>query len=49
MPLMERKHRLLPCQNINATKTVAVTFGFFCGLTGMIAGYFEILQGNIPW
>ena len=47
MPPMERKNKLPPCQNINAIRTVAVTFGFFCGLTGMIAGYFEILQGNI--
>ena len=47
MPPKERNNKLSLYQNINATRTIAVAFGFFCGLTGMIAGYFEILQGNI--
>ena len=34
-------------QNINATKTVVAAFGILCGLTGMIAGYFEMLQGYV--
>jgi hypothetical protein len=34
-------------QNINATRIVASSFGVLCGLTGMIAGYFEMLQGNV--
>jgi hypothetical protein len=33
-------------KNINATRTVVVAFAMLCGVTGIIAGYFEILQGN---
>ena len=28
-------------------RRVVAAFGFLCGLTGIIAGFFEILQGNI--
>ena len=34
-------------QNINAIRTVVAALGILCGLTGMIAGYFEILQGHV--
>ena len=34
-------------KNINATRTVVVAFAMLCGVTGLIAGYFEILQGNV--
>ena len=30
----------------NATRITATGFGILCGLTGLIAGFFEILQGN---
>ena len=32
--------------NINAIKIVASLFGVLAGLTGLIAGFFEVLQGN---
>ena len=34
-------------KNINATRIVVVAFAMLCGFTGIIAGYFEILQGNV--
>ena len=33
--------------NVNGTRLVVAAFGILCGLTGIIAGCFEILQGNI--
>ena len=33
--------------NINGTKLVVAAFGILCGSTGIIAGFFEIRQGNI--
>ncbi len=33
-------------QNFNGTRVVIAGFGILCGLTGIIAGFFEILQGN---
>jgi len=33
-------------KNINATRIVVAAFAMLCGLTGITAGYFEILQGN---
>ena len=33
--------------NVNGTRVVVAAFGILCGLTGIIAGIFEILQGNI--
>ncbi|MFX0124603.1 MAG: hypothetical protein ACFFAE_13305 [Candidatus Hodarchaeota archaeon] len=30
----------------NGTRVVVAAFGILCGLTGIIAGFFEILQGN---
>jgi len=44
---MKPKNSKLKCQHINATRISASAFGVFCGLTGIIAGYFEILQGNL--
>ena len=34
-------------QNINATRTVVAAFSILCGCTGIIAGFYEILQGNV--
>ena len=34
-------------KNINATRVVVAAFAMLCGFTGIIAGYFEILQGNV--
>ena len=34
-------------QNINATRIVVAAFAMLCGFTGIIAGIFEILQGNV--
>ncbi|MFX0050059.1 MAG: hypothetical protein ACFFAJ_06145 [Candidatus Hodarchaeota archaeon] len=34
-------------QKINGTRVAVGAFGILCGLTGIIAGYFEIHQGNI--
>jgi len=33
-------------QKINGMRVVVAAFGIFYGLTGVIAGFFEILQGN---
>jgi hypothetical protein len=33
--------------DVNGTRLVVASFGILCGLTGIVAGYFEILQGNI--
>jgi len=44
---IKRKNSKPVWQNINATRTVVAAFGILCGLTGMIAGYFEILQGHV--
>jgi len=44
---MKPKNSKLKWQHINATRISASAFGVFCGLTGIIAGYFEILQGNV--
>jgi hypothetical protein len=34
-------------RNINGIRIVVAAFGILCGLTGIIAGYFEIRQGSI--
>ncbi len=34
-------------KSIEGTRAVVAAFGILCGLTGMIAGVFETLQGNI--
>lgn len=34
-------------QNFHGIRAVVAAFGILCGLTGMIAGFFEIRQGNI--
>jgi len=44
---MKPKNSKLKWQNINATRISVSAFGVFCGLTGIVAGYFEILQGNV--
>jgi hypothetical protein len=35
-------------KSINGTRVVVAAFGIFAGITGIIAGVFEILQGDIP-
>ncbi len=32
---------------MKATRIVVIAFAMLCGITGIIAGYFEILQGNV--
>ena len=34
-------------RDIKGTRLVVAAFGILCGLTGIIAGFFEVLQGNI--
>ena len=34
-------------RDIKGTRLVVAAFGILCGLTGIIAGFFETLQGNI--
>jgi len=34
-------------QDVNGTRVVVAAFGILCGLTGIMAGFFEIQQGNI--
>ncbi len=34
-------------RNVNGTRVVVIAFAILCGLTGIIAGIFEVLQGNI--
>jgi hypothetical protein len=36
----------LKWDNFNGTRVVVAAFGILCGLTGIIAGWFEINQGN---
>ena len=38
---------LSEAEDMKATRIVVVAFALLCGLTGIIAGYFEILQGNV--
>lgn len=44
---MKRKNNDSLWKNVNTTRIVVIAFGMLCGLTGIIAGYFEILQGNV--
>ncbi len=44
-PIKQNNNRLNK-QNFNGTRVVVAAFGILCGLTGIIAGFFEILQGN---
>ena len=37
----------LELHSLGGIKIVVAAFGILCGLTGMIAGIFEILQGNV--
>jgi hypothetical protein len=34
-------------RRVNGTRNVVASFGILCGITGIIAGFFETLQGNI--
>ncbi|MFX1536639.1 MAG: hypothetical protein ACFFDI_20675 [Promethearchaeota archaeon] len=45
-PINQHKNRL-NWQHFNGTRVVVAAFGIWCGLTGIIAGFFEILQGSI--
>jgi len=44
---MKQNNNGLKWQNINGIRVVVAAFGILCGLTGIIAGCFEIRQGNI--
>ena len=37
----------LKLENFNATRIVVAAFSVLCGLTGIIAGLFEVLQGSV--
>ena len=41
------KKRKPSWQNIKATRIVSVAFAMLCGFTGIIAGFFEVFQGNV--
>ena len=41
------KKSKLNWENIRATRIVVAAFAMLCGVTGIIAGFFEILQGNV--
>ena len=43
----DQTDNLQPMRDINATRLVASSFGALAGLTGLIAGLFEIRQGNV--
>ena len=47
MNQMKRKNSKLKWQHISAIRMSVSALGVLCGLTGIIAGYFETLQGNI--
>ena len=47
MNQIKRKNSKLKLQNNNATRMSVSAFGVLCGLTGIVAGYFETLQGNV--
>ncbi|MFQ6126944.1 MAG: hypothetical protein ACE5R6_20390 [Candidatus Heimdallarchaeota archaeon] len=47
MPQIKPQTSQLKWQNINATRIVASAFGVLCGLTGILAGTFGSLQGNV--
>lgn len=47
MTQMKQKNGKLVWKNINATGIVVAAFAMLCGITGITAGYFEILQGNV--
>jgi hypothetical protein len=42
----EQDNRKQSWRNPEGTRTVVAAFGLLCGLTGIIAGLFEMLQGN---
>lgn len=45
--MVQIKQNGLVWRNVNGTRVVVAAFGILCGLTGIIAGCFEIRQGNI--
>jgi hypothetical protein len=40
-------HRAFIIEGLTGLRIVIAAFGTLCGLTGIIAGFFEVLQGNI--
>ena len=44
----EQKKATLFGYDINATRVIVTTLGFILGVTGMVHGFFEVLQGNKP-
>lgn len=47
MMQIKQNNNRLKWQNVNGIRVVVAAFGILCGLTGIIAGCFEIRQGNI--
>jgi hypothetical protein len=43
---MKEVPMFFPIKNMKATRIVVIAFAMLCGFTGIIAGYFEIIQGN---
>ena len=46
-PINRKNIRNTSWQNISATRIVSIAFAMLCGFTGIIAGFFEMLQGNV--
>lgn len=46
MNQIRQNYSNLKWNNFNGTRVVVAAFGILCGLTGIIAGWFEINQGN---
>ncbi len=44
---MKQNDQRFQWQDIKGIRLVIAAFGILCGLTGILAGYFETLQGNI--
>lgn len=45
--MVQIKQNGIVWRNVNGTRIVVAAFGILCGLTGLIAGCFEVRQGNI--
>lgn len=48
MVIKMNENNLVRTKKINAIRYNVIAFGLLCGFTGIIAGFFEILQGNNP-
>ena len=48
MRVIRQNYNRFDWQDVNGIRVVVASFGILGGLTGILAGWFEILQGNIP-